>query len=56
MNITDRIAEVLREHEYSAGFETDCACGVPGIWSWVDYRAHLAAVLVEALSGWEPVS
>ncbi len=54
MSIEERIAEVLREHEYSAGFETNCACGVPGIWFWVDYRAHVASVLVAELRAQMP--
>jgi hypothetical protein len=29
-------------HTYLFGFETNCSCGHPGIWTWDDYRAHLA--------------
>ncbi len=37
-----RIAAILRAHEYAFGHDTNCLCGAPGIWTWDDYRAHVA--------------
>jgi len=35
---------LLAVHQYGFGFETNCTCGAPGIWSWSDYRQHLSEV------------
>lgn len=33
--------DLLAEHEYRFGFDTNCSCGAPSIWYWDDYRQHL---------------
>jgi hypothetical protein len=48
-DITDRIADVHRQHVYEFGFATNCSCGEPGIWFWDDYVPHIAAAVADLL-------
>jgi len=43
------VGTVLDEHEYRFGHDTNCLCGAPGIWTWHDYRSHLAQVIDDHL-------
>lgn len=52
-DITERIATVLREHEDVSGFDTDCRCGEPGIFTWCDWVNHAATAVVEDLMSWD---
>jgi hypothetical protein len=48
-DLTARIAEMLRQHEYRFGHDTNCSCGAAGIWFWEDYAPHVAAAVVAEL-------
>lgn len=41
------IQQILIDHEYQSGFDTNCICGRPGIWYWEDWVAHVTPILQE---------
>lgn len=43
------VTQVLREHAWSDGFTSNCACQDEAVWTHKDHREHLAAAVIEAL-------
>lgn len=37
--------DLLKQHEYRFGFDTNCSCGAAGIWYWADWVTHMAPLL-----------
>jgi hypothetical protein len=40
------VMEVLSEHRYAFGYDTNCECGQPGIWDFTDWIEHVAPEVV----------
>lgn len=49
------IHDVLADHEYRDGFETDCVCGEPSIFTPYDWRRHVSPLIAEAVNPSAPL-
>jgi len=43
------IAITLMNHEYRFGFDTNCSCEYPSVWTWDDYVDHVSWLMAEVL-------
>ena len=48
-DLYQQLAQIIDEHEYIFGHDTNCPCGAPGILFWSDYRDHMAQLIGDLL-------
>ena len=48
-DLYQQLAQIIDEHPYFFGHDTNCMCGAPGILVWSDYRDHLAQLIGDLL-------
>jgi len=49
VDLYQQLVEIIDEHAYIFGNDTNCPCGEPGILIWPDYRDHMAQLICDLL-------